>query len=184
MWPVLHKERKQTKTQRVLESTTCLILTIWCFWGTSHLTFAQQRPKPGTYQTTHQAVSSKRQVAMAEPVKPVPDFWSVDSGHTALLTAHDRLDRKNLPMLYHFSYSQSHQADWPATPGIAMPPEPQYRNNSNDLDARLRALKKSTDDENRTMAPTPSRSDDSSPLAQVKLRRLPPIQGIVAIDDF
>jgi len=135
---------------------------------------------------SNQAVSSARQVVVTEPMKPVPDFWAGHSDNLVWLATHDRLDRKNLPMLYHFSYDQYHRADLPVVPGIGISPEPRLRNHSNDLDARLNALRESADGGSRALTPTipPPPSDDSRQPASVKLRKISGVQGIVAIDDL
>jgi hypothetical protein len=114
---------------------------------------------------------------------PAPDFWDIHSADAALLALPDRLDRHNLPMLYHFSYDLQYHVGLPIVPSATLSREPQARNNSESLGAGLNALWKSMDDDHRIVVPTPSPLlEDSQPSATVKLRRLPGVQGIVAID--
>ena len=189
MLSILCNNWNQTNRQFILCGA---ILAICCYFETSKIAFAQHNPRTATYQTTNQArqaVSPARQVVVAEPMKPVPDFWANYSDQEALLIAHDRLNRKNLPMLYHFSFDQYHRADLSVAPGVPTVPEPQYRNNPNDLESRLRVLRESTEGGNKALAPTTpsplaSSPDDSQQPSAVKIRRLPGVQGIVAIGDL
>jgi len=192
MLSILFNRRNQTNKRLLLCG---IVLVFFGFFDTCDVVLAQQNPRPVTYQTTNranQAVSSARQVAV-DPVKPVPDFWAIHSDETSLLALHDRLDRKNLPMLYHFSFDQFHRVDLPVgqpvIPSVTVSPEPQYRNHPNDLESRLRALRGSTVGDGRALAPTtpspsPTSPDDSQQPGSVKIRRLPSVHGIVAIGDL
>jgi len=165
-----------------------MVLVICCF-GNYQIVFAQNKPRPVTYQTTNQAkqaVSSARQVVATEPVKPVPDFWAIHSTDSFLMLP-DRLDRKNLQMFYHLSFDQYYRTIPSVTPDIPTVPEPQYQNKPDDLESRLSVLRESTNSSNRVLAPTipsPYSSDDSQQPAAVKIRRLPSVHGMVAIGDL
>jgi len=162
------------------------VLVICCVFDTSAIVFAQQKPRPVAPPMTNQAnraVSPARQVVASEPMKPAPDFRGIYSDNETLFIAHDRLNRKNLPMLYHYSFDQYYRTDLPVSPKVAISPEPQSRNNPNDLEARLRVLRQSMENGNRTVVPTAPSQDDSQQSAAVKIRRLPGTQGIVAIGD-
>jgi len=171
-----------------------VILAICGFFDTGKNVFAQQNPRPVTNPTTkqaNQAVSLARQIIVPEPMKPAPDFWAIHSDGAAMLIAHDRLDRKNLPMLYHFSFDQYHRVELPVlpsgVPSVAITPEPQYRNHPNDLETRLYALRESMEGGNRAFVPTtpsPSSTEDSQQPAAVRIRRLPAVHGIVAVGDL
>lgn len=186
-------ERSQANRRHLLCSTVFAVLTIWCCFATCEIAIAQQNSRQVAYPRSNQAVSPARQAVVAEPMKAVPDFWASHSTD-ALLVLPDRLDRKNLPMLYHFSYDQYYHAGSPVVPSIALSAEqPQNRNHSNDLDARLRVLRESTGGGNRTTAPTipspPSQplqpssplQEDSHQPAAVRIHRLPSVHGVVAV---
>ena len=181
---VLRNGWNQTDRTIFLRSTVFAVLAAWCYFDASEVVLAQQNPRSVTYQTTNQTVTPARQVAVAEPMKPVPDFWAIHSDNLEMLTAHDRLDRRNLPMFYHFSYDQFHRANLPVVPNPATMPEPQHQNSPNDLDARLQKLKESTNGGTRTVTPPTPPPNDSQQPAAVKIRKLPGIQGIVATDSF
>jgi len=184
MLSILCKERIQTNKQFFLCG---MVLVTWGFFNTCQIVFAQHNPRPATYQTPNQAkqeVSPARQVAPPEPLKPVPDFWANYSDQEALLIAHDRLNRKNLPMLYHFSFDQYYRTDLSVASSIPTVPATQYRNKPNDLEARLRVLRESTERDTRVAIPTIPSSGDSQKPAAVKIRRLPSVHGIVAIGDL
>jgi len=116
-------------------------------------------------------------------MKPAPDFWAGRSTD-ALLALPDRLNRKNLPMFYHFSYDQYYHAGSPVVPSVSLSPEPQYRNNPYDLEARLRVLRESTGGGNKALAPEAPSPDDPQAPAAVRIHKLPSVYGIVAIGDL
>lgn len=68
-------------------------------------------PNQTASQTENQATPPARLVAKPEPMKSVPDFRAIYSTSFSSPTITDRLDRKNLPMLYHFSYDQLYHND-------------------------------------------------------------------------
>jgi hypothetical protein len=211
MLTLWHKGWNQTKRRSFLRRTVFVILTTGCLFGSCEIVFARQNPQYVARQTTNRAVqtasparqnpqhvarqttnravqadSNTRQPAVFEPMQAVPDFRDMHSADAELFAAHDRLDRNNLPMLYHFTYDEYYRADAPVVPNVALLPEPQNRNNPVDLNARLSELWKSRDGGHRavtlTTPPLPSLPEDSQPPAAIKIRRLPAVQGIVAID--
>ena len=83
----------------------CFVMTSLYFLVGYENAFAQNRA------STRSAGNASRQVQAEIPVAPVPNFWA-DSGNEKGATQSnvDRLDRKNLTMVYHFSYESHHHS--------------------------------------------------------------------------
>ena len=85
--------------------TACFVVVSLYFLMGCDIACAQNRV------ATHPARNTSRQVQAAAPVDPVPNFWA-DSGNEngATQSSVDRLDRKNLTMVYHFAYESYHHS--------------------------------------------------------------------------
>ena len=86
-------------------SIACFIAISLYFLMSCEVSYAQHRV------STRTTGNPSRQVQAAAPVAPVPNFWA-DSGNEKGATQADvdRLDRKNLTMLYHFAYESHHHS--------------------------------------------------------------------------
>ena len=168
--------------------------------------FAQQKPYQQTIrpvpnrataatQTTNQVVPPSRVAVKPEMMKPAPDFWAIYSSNLPSLVATDRLDRKNLQMLYHFSYDQPNRSgviDLPSismapVPGVSMVPTPPHQNNSHDYigtDTRLRELREKVEADNRIILRAIPSPNDSTSQPGIPIRRLTSGPGVAALDDF
>ncbi len=193
MLSLLRWDRVHGTSGTLLRVFAVVAISFLCFVVGENL-YAQQNSR-AVYTTTNQnqqAVStSQRVAATSSQVTPVPDFLADYSDDAASLPALDRLDRRSLPMLYHYQYEQHYQSGMTAGPAIlasplpqlaspspmfassttpnAAPAPPKRNNGPADLDARLREWVEIAEGGQKMAAP-------STPLPD--LSRLEPVETL------
>ena len=99
------------KTQKFV--AMCFI--VGCVLAFHGMLFAQTHSRQAGYRSANPRPVSPQ-------VSPVPDFWDNAGIVPARISASDRLDRKNLPMLYHYAYETRYTDGLGQANTIAMAP--------------------------------------------------------------
>lgn len=202
-----NQEWNQTGSLLFRYYSVIFVLTSFCFDATCETVLAQQNSRQQNTrsainqttnrgatpnQTANQAVPPSRLVAKPEPMKSAPDFWANYSTDSSFPAISDRLDRKNLPMLYHFSYEQPYSTgiiDIPnmsmtPPPGMTMLPLPPYHHALSEADARLRVFREKVEADKRVVVPATPSPNETKPQTATPLRRLSSSQRVMSLDDF